>query len=791
MSELSRVTAIVVVWNGGDEAVEALRSLVEQEAGEGRELTVVAVDNGSTDDTVARIRAALPAVEVLELGDNLGYGAAANRAMAAHPADAYLVLNQDAEYRPGFVAALADALAADSSLGAATAQVRLAGRFVHVDPATSPGGSPADSPTEEARSAISKPAPESPAEEARSAISKPPADTTLEKRFIAHDGTAWRRTLPGEDGVELLNSTGNQVTRSGNGLDRGWLQPVDTEYPRAVLGFHGGACALRASAVEPLGGFDEAYFMYYEDTDLSLRLRRAGWSIEYVPEAVSVHAHASSSDSTSPRFVEWNARNRAWNARRHGPLRMRAVAGVRTAAGAAKGALAAANPRAGADTRALGRARLRGALAGLGPLPKDDSKSAVSSREAASRTAKGGVAGGGLETGLRPYATRGETHDGAAPRTLVDLTSVPPKLGGVGRYLEGLVRGLESLGASPVLVARPEHVEHFRALAPHAELHAAPAAIGKRGLRFGWEQSGLLRLANELRAEAIHSPHYTFPRGTPLPRIVTLHDATFFSDPQAHSRVKRVFFQRWIRTAMRANVTIIAPSRATASELVKHAGTPKRPIVVAHHGVDREVFREPGERELAEFRADHGLGDREWFAFLGTIEPRKQLAQLIRAHRLLRERDPEAPLLLVSGQRGWDEEAIALLDEEAARRDPVVRELGYLPLEQLRALLGGSVAFCYPSIAEGFGLPVLEAMASGAPVVTTHATALPEVGGDAVVYAEPTPSALAEALGALAADPAERARLRDAGLARAAEFTWERCARLHLEAYSRAAAKRR
>ncbi|RRJ86787.1 glycosyltransferase [Gulosibacter macacae] len=783
MTGITSVTAIVVVWNGGDEAVAALRTLAAQEVD--ADLRIVAVDNGSTDDTVTLIRAEVPEVTVLELVENLGYGAAANRAMAAYAADAYLVLNQDADYQPGFIAALVSALDRDDSLGAVTAQVRLAGEFTKVGWSS---GALRHSKGSEAHSSFGRSSSE--------AYRDP--NPTPETIFTAHDGSTWRRTTPGEQGQQLLNSTGNQLTRSGNGLDRGWLAPVGTEFPRAVYGFHGGACALRASAVERLGGFDESYFMYYEDTDLSMRLRQAGWSIEYVPEAISIHAHASSSGTTSPRFVEWNARNRAWNARRNGPAKMRAEATVRTAVGAVKGAVTSLDPRKSADERQLGRARARGALAGLTPFPPAAGRAApepnVAGRVApndplAGRVGPQGSLVGGVGPQGRIETTPRPTRN---PRTLIDLTSIPTQLGGVGRYLEGLVSGLHALGEKPLLVARPEHIEHFRALAPNAEIHAAPALIGKKGLRFGWEQTGLLRLASDLQAEVIHSPHYTFPRATPLARVVTVHDATFFSDPDAHTKVKREFFRRWIREGVRANVTLIAPSAATASEIEAHAGKPRRAIAVALHGVDREIFHEPSADEIAAFRDAHDLGDRPYIAFLGTIEPRKQVAQLIRAHGILRERlGDEAPLLLLSGQRGWDEEAAELLDKAAA--DPLsgVRELGYLPLEQLRALLGGAVAFCYPSIAEGFGLPVLEAMSSGAPVVTTRFTALPEVGGDAVVYAQPNPKALADALEELITNDDERDRLRAAGLARAAEFTWERCAQLHLDAYARAAAARR
>lgn len=692
------IVAIVVTWNGGDEAARAVASLAGQDAGrtpsgEARQLQVVAADNHSSDDTVARILAAVPGAAVLELGDNLGYGPAANRAMAAYPADAYVICNQDAVYQPGFVAALADALDADPRVGAATAQVRLAGRFVRVAGTNALDG---------------------------------------ERVLVGHDGERWRDARDGEAGVELLNSTGNQVTKSGNGLDRGWLQPVGTEFPAAVFGLHGGAAMLRAAAVEPLGGFDEGYFMYYEDTDLSWRLRKAGWLVAYAAGAVSVHAHAGSSGTESAQFVRWNRRNRLRCALRNAPFDMKVRALVRTAGAATKSALRRGSP---------------------------------------------------LRQAQEPL---GEGQGARAEDLVLDFTSLPSQLGGVGRYLEGLATGLAELAASGDGIARtylvkPEHVDHFGVLDPAARIETVPEWVGKRGLRFVWEQTHLPRTVRALGGTALLSPHYTFPlQARGIRRLVTVHDATFFSDPEAHSSLKRRFFTTWIRRGVAADVQLIAPSAATAAEVERYAGTPRRPIAVAHHGVNREVFHRPSEAELAQFRAEYSV-DR-WVAFLGTIEPRKRVGELIDAHASL----PDAPPLLISGQRGWDADAAAKLD--AARADPNsrVRELGYLPLEQLRALLGGADAFVYASIAEGFGLPVLEAMASGAPVITTKLSALPEVGGDAVKYCEPRADSIANALGDLLADAPARDALAAAGEARAATFTWRRCAALHLGALRRA-----
>lgn len=376
--------------------------------------------------------------------------------------------------------------------------------------------------------------------------------------------------------------------------------------------------------------------------------------------------------------------------------------------------------------------------------------------------------------------------DGAAPidgsRVLIDATAMPAQLGGVGRYIEGLLQGFEEIGFVPWVVAKPAHVRHFRRLSPSPRYLQSPSWLAARGGRFAWEQVGLPRLAASIGADVIHSPHYTFPLSFDGRRVVTIHDATAITDPETHSRMKAGFFTWWLERGYRSDVELIAPSQATVDEVSARLGEPRTPVRVIHHGVDAGVFHPPTDEEIAEFRSSAGLGeDERWIAFLGTIEPRKQVPMLIRAHQRLRAADPSTPTLLVGGQRGWDAEAVRLLDE----RPEGVRELGYLRLEQLRALLGGSELVVYASLAEGFGLPVLEAMQCAAPVLTTRATALPEVGGDVAAYVEGDgEEALAEAIRRLLDDDEERRARAAAGPGRAVAFTWADAARAHVRAYA-------
>jgi glycosyltransferase involved in cell wall biosynthesis len=380
----------------------------------------------------------------------------------------------------------------------------------------------------------------------------------------------------------------------------------------------------------------------------------------------------------------------------------------------------------------------------------------------------------------------------AHPRVLFDATSIPPNHGGVARFISGLLAGLEQNGELVDVVAKRHDIPALHAVAPGHRYVVAPSFVSQRGGRFIWEQTGLPALARRRHADVIYSPHYTFPLVAGARRVVTLHDATFFSSPEAHSRLKGLFFRSWIRWANARADRLVAASRATADEVQRYVPRAQGTIDVAYLGVDPAVFAPPTPRAIDQARSEIGLKpDQPWIAFLGTIEPRKNIPALIAAHAALREADPTTPVLVLSGARGWDESANAALDRNAElppEARPVI-EAGYLPLELLSAFLGGSELVVYPSLGEGFGLPVLEAMSSGAAVLTTRRLSIPEVGGDAVDYAEPDAASLATGMRALLDDPDRRARLAAAGLARSARFTWSECAAVYSRAFVEAGAR--
>ncbi|GAB3909677.1 glycosyltransferase family 1 protein [Kibdelosporangium lantanae] len=367
---------------------------------------------------------------------------------------------------------------------------------------------------------------------------------------------------------------------------------------------------------------------------------------------------------------------------------------------------------------------------------------------------------------------------------MVDATAVPADRGGVGRYVDSLVSALDVDGARLAIACQQRDTDLYGTLAPHARIVPVGESMETRTARLAWEQTTLPGLVRRLGVDVLHSPHYTTSLVNPAASVVTLHDATFFTDPLLHSSVKARFFRGWTRIALNRATLCVVPSEATAQELARVTRTNPRSMEVIHHGVDLDTFHPPTAAEVAAVRQTIDLPSQPYIAFLGALEPRKNVPALIRGYMRACEGRKNPPALVLAGQPGWDGQVERALDA-LPHRLRVIRA-GYLPFPQLAGFLGGADLVAYPSLGEGFGLPVLEAMASGACVLTTRRLSLPEVGGDAVAYCGVGAGDIGAALGELMDDPARRAILAEAAQRRAKDFSWAATAERHREVYARA-----
>lgn len=349
------VRVVIVNWRTPLLTERAARSLWPQLRA-GDELVVVDNASASADphdnslDHLRRLGAQLGSAGPARFGlvqarRNGGFGYGVNLGARNLRQDALVLLNSDAYALEGFVDALTAPLGHDL-VEATTARLLLEGRWRLVGDGAEPASPQAPSAVKPASPQSSSPQPpgavgpnapsraesadpQSPgAVEAQTEPTTGAAHTTGSAQLRGLDGGIW---VSDPSGVELINSTGNVVDACGNGHDRSWLAPAKQEHDSPeVFGICGGACAISARAWRQLGGMRQDLFMYYEDTDFSYRLRRAGYRVQYVRQAQARHAHAASSDSASEAFTTWNTRNRLRVATRYAPASVAARALVNT-----------------------------------------------------------------------------------------------------------------------------------------------------------------------------------------------------------------------------------------------------------------------------------------------------------------------------------------------------------------------------------------------------------------------------------------------------------------------------
>lgn len=367
-------------------------------------------------------------------------------------------------------------------------------------------------------------------------------------------------------------------------------------------------------------------------------------------------------------------------------------------------------------------------------------------------------------------------------RVGIDLTCLKAPMGGYERYASRLLDALVRTPGTHRMVAFTERSYAPRLVPPGAELRTCatlPRFLFKVALQDQTYWPALMRRAG---VDVVHTPIFAGMVAAPKPYVLTLHDLIPLQTPDAISRTAGLYWRLVLPRSVARADAIVTGSEFTRGEILEWFGLPPERVVTVPHGVDPWFMPVSDPTVLARVRERHGLPD-SFLLFVGIASPRKNLDRLVRAFDALSPAARADVHLLLAGPPGWKNEALAaaIAGSRVANR---IRHLGVVPDEDLPALYGLARGVVNLSAREGFGLPALEALACGAPLVCANRTSFPEVVGDAALLVDPDDhDAVVDALATLIAGGDEVEARRRRGLARAAAFTWERAAERTLAVY--------
>ncbi len=375
----------------------------------------------------------------------------------------------------------------------------------------------------------------------------------------------------------------------------------------------------------------------------------------------------------------------------------------------------------------------------------------------------------------------------------IDISRTVEEKTGVGWYTSHLVQG----------VARVDRVNQYylypcfwycvptgfrRVKYPkQRNFHLVDRWLTHRAAREKWRDPELGGASTLGSVDVLHCTAYTAPPLHEVGLVVTIHDLSFLTHAAFHEQANITFCTRECHRAARRAAKIIVPSEATKRDVVRYLHLDEDRIHVIYEAAGEDFGPVQDREAIRNVLAGHTI-DRNYVLFVGTVEPRKNLRRLLEAFlHVVRTRPDGRELLVVAGGKGWRNTDTHAFVQQSGLTDRV-RFLGYVSNFDLRVLYSAATVFAYPSLYEGFGLPVIEAMACGCPVVTSRVSSLPEVAGDAGLLVEPTDVGdIATAVGTVLDDRELRQKLRTAGLERAAQFSWDKAARETVRVYEQAA----
>lgn len=366
----------------------------------------------------------------------------------------------------------------------------------------------------------------------------------------------------------------------------------------------------------------------------------------------------------------------------------------------------------------------------------------------------------------------------------IDATALPPQPVGAGNYIIQLIRALAAgeFDNQLVIFAQQKGPRLIN-LQPDSSIEWQIVEDSSPGSRLIWEQTVLPSLAQKTKIDLLHSLHYTKPLRLTCASVVTFHDMTYYLYPQLHTRTRRLVFPTAMRFSAKQADALITVSESTREDAIRLLEIDPERIFTTQLGVDPSFIELNDNDEELKVISKYSLPEK-FILYLGTIEPRKNLPVLIKSYKQLADDGTDYKLVLV-GKYGWMYQEVLDLIADMDLQDMVCLT-GYVSQEDLPVVYNLASLFVYPTIYEGFGLPALEAMACGVPVITTRVASLPEIVGDAgLLIPVNDTAALYKAMNQVLEDTALREKLIHDGLARSKLFSWERTAQLTQQVYKK------